>query len=66
MQLASMSLSEGPGLTRRVLLEGQDPVPDGLGMAGGRTKKPGQRCGGDGRAPVPVRTTESGDHSLTS
>jgi hypothetical protein len=50
-----------------VLLEGQDPVPDGLGMAGGRTNKPdGQRDGGHGRAPAPVRTTEPGDHSLTS
>jgi hypothetical protein len=67
VQLAGMGLGQGPGLARRVLLEGQDPVPDGLRMGGSRTNEPdGERDGGHGRAPAAVRTKEPGDHSLTS
>jgi hypothetical protein len=66
VQLTGMGLGQGPSLARRVLLEGQDPVPDGLRMAGHRTNEAdGQRDGGHGRAPAAVPTKEPGDHSVS-
>jgi hypothetical protein len=62
-----MGLSQGPGLARRVLVEGKDPVPDGLRRGRGWANEPdGQRDGGDGRASAPVPFEELGDQSLSS
>jgi hypothetical protein len=67
-QLASMGLGQGPSLARGVLLEGQDPVPDGLRMGRGRPNEPdGQRDGDYGRVPgaLPAAGTP-GDYTLIS
>jgi hypothetical protein len=67
VHLGGMGLSQGPGLARRVLLEGKDPVPHGLRMGRDWGNKPdGQRDGGDGRASAAVPLEELGDQSLSS
>ena len=67
VQFGGMGPGQDPGLARCVLLEGQDPVPDRLGMGGGRTSEPdGQRNGGHGRAPAAIPAEEPADYSLSS
>jgi hypothetical protein len=65
-QLPSMRPRQLPSLARGMLLEGQDPVPEGLRMGRGRPNEPeGQRGGDPGRVQAALAGTPR-DYSLTS
>ena len=62
-----MNLGQGPGFARRVFLEGQDPIPDGLRMGGGGGgESDGQREASHDRTPSAVPAEEPGDQPFSS